>query len=181
MNVALFAILSKLGNKQLASLTADEIGEIGGALGVPVKPVMVKALTAMLSPVGHVTVLGVLADQVVAQRVKLAFSLLNQHGDKPLRELPSTAIAEAAGLFGLSLDEGSADELAVVLASDDVDSLADYLGEPERFKALMAHTFANRKSAELMVRCPHCTDLFVVPGVADVMRCPHCTEFLSTE
>lgn len=87
-------------------------------------------------------------------------SLVAQLGPKRIAELTTGDVMNVAGLLGAKLDPSTASALVKVLATDDGNTVADYLAEPERLKGLLGGLLAHPQREPRLIRCPHCFEFF---------------------
>lgn len=85
--------------------------------------------------------------------------LFQRYGNLKSADITTDVVKDVAKALKFPFTDEGLELTARTIAEGDLESLADYVGQPERLKGLMA-SLAGGTPEPTLCRCPHCSGLF---------------------
>jgi len=86
--------------------------------------------------------------------------LMAKYGPMKMGDLVASDIAAIAGGLGIDVDEQRSHAITQMLASDSVETVAAWAGNPTNLAKLKDFIADPVESENVAVKCPHCAGLF---------------------
>lgn len=89
--------------------------------------------------------------------LKLA-PLATKYASLKSSEMTAEVLREIADVAGLAYTEQGLTDVVEMIRQGDLDTIADYMSQPDRLRALMSHLAPTPEP--VLCRCPHCQEVF---------------------